>query len=781
MQVFILGMHRSGTSALARVLNLMGLYFGEEDAGTGRSSENEKGFWERRDVRMINDSILFTSKCDWDLLAEFDPGLIPDTTKEGHASAIADVVTRLDAHRPWFVKEPRLCVTFPIWRSALEQPLCIHISRNPLEVAHSLKARNRIPIRVGLALWELYNVHALQAATQLPLLRVTYEDLVGDPDRTSETVRVFLTEHGSYPMRNLTASELSGSLDSKLRHHQKEASALSRVATKDQLDLYRRLVDSTAPIDAPRAVSEGSLDTLRKYERTANVDDRRRAATESTARRRRSHLELQIALRGVELRHALAAQQRVELETKRLQTTGRALEIQLATSNERVRTQRDHIRTLQDDIRTLRDDIRTHRDHIRTLQQRTASHDQLLARHEKLKQDLDQKRRRGAELERSCRRNQRELGELKPRYAEALAQVRHESRELRKADRQYAELNVRWLRAERELDHHRRLVARLQALRSDKEGTRPQELKPPAGNTSKGSMALTTTPPLAPQEQACVDVVVCVHNALAYVEQCLDSVLSKSTAKYRLIVVNDGSDQRTSDWLRSLASRTESVDLIETEAGPIGYTRAANVGLRATTGDYVVLLNSDTIVPRLWLESLLDCMTSDDRIGIVGPLSNAATWQSVPDFVDNRGRWEVNKLPPGYNVDEFSEFVFGVSERRFPRVPFLNGFCLMLRRDVIGQVGYLDEDSFPQGYGEENDLCLRTLDAGFDLAVADHCFVYHAKSKSFGASARDELAREGRHALYEKFGKERIEQRSDEARSSASLERIRRTIKDALE
>ena len=772
MQVFILGMHRSGTSALARVLNLMGLYFGEEDAGTGRSSENEKGFWERRDVRMINDSILFTSKSDWDLLAEFDPDLVPDTTKEGHASAIADVVTKLDAHRPWFVKEPRLCVTFPIWRPALERPVCIHISRNPLEVAHSLKARNRMPVRVGLALWELYNVRALQATVELPLLRVTYEDLVSDPGGTSETVRLFLAKHGSYPVRNPTASELSGSLDSKLRHHQKEEAALSRVATRDQLDLYRRLIGSTAPIDAPRAVSEGSLNTLRKYETTASVDGRRRAAMESSARRRRSHLELQIALRDVELRHALAARQRAEAslstgqrrfdsETKRLQAIRRALEVQLAETDERVRT-------LRDDIRTLR--------------RKNAYHEQLAARHEKLKQDLDQKRRRGAELERLCRRNQRELGELKPRYAEALVQVRQKSRELRNAHRQYAELNVRRLRAERELDHSRRLVARLEALRSAKDVTRPLESKLAAENTPDSPTATATTPPLAsPIEQPCVDVVVCVHNALAYVKQCLDSVFSKSTAKFRLIVVNDGSDQPTTEWLQGMASRTESTDLIETACGPIGYTRAANVGLRAATGDYVVLLNSDTIVSRLWLESLVDCMTSDDRIGIVGPLSNAATWQSVPDCVDDRGRWAVNKLPPGYNVDEFAELVFAVSDRQFPKVPFLNGFCLMLRRDVIGQVGYLDEKSFPRGYGEENDLCLRALDAGFYLAVADHCFVYHAKSKSFGASARDELAQEGRHALYEKFGKVRIEQRSEEARNSTSLERIRRTIKDALE
>ena len=171
--------------------------------------------------------------------------------------------------------------------------MCVHISRNPLEVAHSLKARNGIPVAVGLALWELYNVRALQAATELPLLRVTYEDLVGDPVRTAETIRLFLAERGSYPIRTPTECELSASLDSNLRHHHREMGALSKVATADQLALYRQLIRSETPIDAPRAVSEGSLNVLRKYEAASNVDDRRRAAMESNARRQRSHLELQ--------------------------------------------------------------------------------------------------------------------------------------------------------------------------------------------------------------------------------------------------------------------------------------------------------------------------------------------------------------------------------------------------------------------------------------------------------------------------------------------------------
>ena len=281
------------------------------------------------------------------------------------------------------------------------------------------------------------------------------------------------------------------------------------------------------------------------------------------------------------------------------------------------------------------------------------------------------------------------------------------------------------------------------------------------------------TPPAA--LRAGVDIVVCVHNALDHVKRCLGSVMANTTVDFRLIVVDDGSGAETSLWLRGFAARHSVVRLIETD-GPLGYTCAANRGLHASTMGKVVLLNSDTIVPRLWLEALLGCMADDDRIGIVGPLSNAASWQSVPERFDGRGGWAVNDLPPGYNVDEFGELVYRASGCRFPRVAFLNGFCLLIDRKVVDRIGYLDEESFPRGYGEENDYCLRARDAGFELAIADHCHVYHAKSKSFGSASRDKLARDGREALLGKYGPEVIEQGTEALRNSTELAEVRSRI-----
>ena len=177
---------------------------------------------------------------------------------------------------------------------------------------------------------------------------------------------------------------------------------------------------------------------------------------------------------------------------------------------------------------------------------------------------------------------------------------------------------------------------------------------------------------------------------------------------------------------------------------------------------------------------MLECMASGSSLGIVGPLSNAASWQSVPERTAGDGRWAVNELPPGYNVDEYAELLWLSSKRRFPRVDFVNGFCFMVTRSVIERVGLLDEDTFPRGYGEENDYCIRAQDAGFELAIADNCFVYHAKSKSFGDAARDKLAQEGGVALERKHGKARIDRSSDALRDSAVLAEIRETIRSRI-
>lgn len=277
-----------------------------------------------------------------------------------------------------------------------------------------------------------------------------------------------------------------------------------------------------------------------------------------------------------------------------------------------------------------------------------------------------------------------------------------------------------------------------------------------------------------------VDVIVPVYNALSDTEQCLDSVMAhRDGLDVRVIVVNDGSDDATTTSLRAIASTTPEVVLIE-HARNLGYTRAVNSGLKASSARYVVTLNSDTLVGDGWLRGMLRCMASDKEVGIVGPLSNAASWQSVPTLFDPDGSFSTNRLPAGVDVAAMARTVSEASKRRYPRVPFVNGFCFMIRREVIDAIGFMDEVSFPQGYGEENDYCIRAADAGFKLSIADDVYVFHAKSKSFGHARRKALSDAGSRVLRKKHGHRRFSAMVARMRSDRGLDRVRDDVRSTM-
>ncbi|MFA7239744.1 MAG: glycosyltransferase [Sulfuricellaceae bacterium] len=255
--------------------------------------------------------------------------------------------------------------------------------------------------------------------------------------------------------------------------------------------------------------------------------------------------------------------------------------------------------------------------------------------------------------------------------------------------------------------------------------------------------------------QVGVDIVVCVHNAPEDVERCLSSVVRCTLPPYSLILVDDGSDEPTRDYLRRFAFDQDAL-LIRNEAAR-GYTLAANQGLQASSAEYVVLLNSDTIVSPNWLDRMAMCAASDAAIGIVGPLSNTASWQSVPEL-EEQGDWANNPLPQGVTVEQMATRVAHHSARLYPRIPFLNGFCLMIKRQLIDAIGQFDEAAFGRGYGEENDYCLRARKAGWALAIADDAYVFHAQSKSYSHERRKQLCDQAGAALAAKHGHEIIEQ-----------------------
>jgi GT2 family glycosyltransferase len=276
--------------------------------------------------------------------------------------------------------------------------------------------------------------------------------------------------------------------------------------------------------------------------------------------------------------------------------------------------------------------------------------------------------------------------------------------------------------------------------------------------------------------QPSVDVVVCVHNALTDLRRCIGALLSASDRVLRLILVNDGSDSATSDFLRTFAARHPAVTLIHRRTPPHGYTIAANRGLRASSGDYVVLLNSDTVVAAGWLGKLVDYGEAHPAVGILSPLSNAASHQSVPSVRDSDG-WAVNRLPDWLTVDGMDLVVERGTPRVDARLPFLNGFCYAIKRAVIETIGLFDEARFASGYCEENDYSHRARQAGFQLAVLDDVYVHHAKSSSFGAGGRARLARHNYELFLAKHDRDELQQLVAELEADQSLEPVRAAVR----
>jgi GT2 family glycosyltransferase/lipopolysaccharide biosynthesis protein len=304
------------------------------------------------------------------------------------------------------------------------------------------------------------------------------------------------------------------------------------------------------------------------------------------------------------------------------------------------------------------------------------------------------------------------------------------------------------------------------ATRHPKLGIMPALATLWAGGPHKSDPSLTLS----------VDVVVCVHNSPDDVARCLHSLALARDSRTRIVIVDDGSASSTQAIIdRHIAKHPTDV-LVRHETAQ-GYTKSANVGMRVSRAEYVILLNSDTIVPEGWVESLVRAGESDPKVGIVGPLSNAASWQSVPTTVHSSGDYAVNDLPTWMSIDDIANACARMPAELVYPCQIVNGFCFAIKRQVIDQIGYMDESAFPQGYGEESDYCFRLAQVGLSCGFTLSTYVYHAKSKSFNHERRKVLSQQGWEQLITKYGEDRLSTAVKEMQLHPALARAREWFK----
>jgi hypothetical protein len=210
-----------------------------------------------------------------------------------------------------------------------------------------------------------------------------------------------------------------------------------------------------------------------------------------------------------------------------------------------------------------------------------------------------------------------------------------------------------------------------------------------------------------------VSVIIVTYNNIRFTQLCVESVLAKTGyPHYEIVIVDNASQDGTRDYLRVLATKHKHIRIIFNDHN-FGFSKAINLGVKASEGQFIILLNNDTVITRGWINGLLRPLQNPE-IGMVGPVTNNCGNES--------------KIKATYrSLEEMEVFAENYTKTHFNVARSMNMlamFCVALRRETYDQVGPLDEQ-FEIGMFEDDDYSLRLRQAGFKLLSLDDVFIHH--------------------------------------------------------
>ncbi len=358
--LLVLGMHRSGTSAITGALGVLGVPLGSRliDAGP----DNPGGYWEQRDAVLLDEQLLHALGSDWD-----DPTPLPESWLDGEpaseaAAAISALIADEFAGQPlWALKDPRLCRLLPLWRRELlavgVQPSVVLVLRHPDEIAASLRRRDALPATIAHLLTIRYLLDAERASRGLSRSVVSYDRVLEEPATAFARIAVDLSLLWPQPPDRVLP-KLDAFLDPESRHHReqtldaaaREAAGLDSPFRAAVLELHALLEQGvfdaagTARLDAfgeqfqkdlseNAALVERLLDECRL--RRGMRENLRQKFADANAQLRQQLHDTEAAQQRAE---ALSTQRAEELEqvTKRLREVDEALAQREAESRHRL-------------------------------------------------------------------------------------------------------------------------------------------------------------------------------------------------------------------------------------------------------------------------------------------------------------------------------------------------------------------------------------------------------------------------------------------------------------
>lgn len=245
MPICIAGMHRSGTSMIARLLMTVGVDLGPNRTLMPPTPANPEGYWESLPFRALNDALLSVHGGTWHTPPELADGWEmhePLAELRRHAASLP---TQLGLNEPWAWKDPRNSLTLPFWSRIWPDVRTIICVRNPLDVANSLITRDQFGLTASLNLWLHYHIRALAAVRKKPYMVTHFNSYFLDPATEIRRLMEFLgirsTENAIHEACTTIAVEL--------RHSEVGSDDLERVqAPADVIRMYRTLCSEAGPI-----------------------------------------------------------------------------------------------------------------------------------------------------------------------------------------------------------------------------------------------------------------------------------------------------------------------------------------------------------------------------------------------------------------------------------------------------------------------------------------------------------------------------------------------------
>lgn len=436
--ILVLGMHRSGTSLLAGILDCLGCRGPKTPIEA--NEKNPKGFFESKKIFQLNDEILAVAGTRWD---DWQPlhedWLCSPRFSEFHSRAIELLRGEYEDASMIYLKDPRICRLLPLWRNALEElgyrVVCIHTHRHPIDVAKSLEARKTISVEpsLGMLSWFRHVLEGENISRDLPRVFTSYASLLEDWQIFANNAEN--TFDLTWPViKRVAQNRVAQLIDPGLRHHESciqtflqdplipnnfretlqilenWAHAGENKGDRQKFDALRHNFDLATPLlFAPiSALEEANRDVKALASQKASADVYQGEILSLTNKLTEAEGKHdQIALQQEQLRSELDLMSR---EIGKAETQGKIDELRIESLTEKLadaESKRDQLSSQREQLRAELDHSRADMENAQTraqadqcsilslsekLAMAEGKHDQLVLQQEQLRADLDQSR-----------------------------------------------------------------------------------------------------------------------------------------------------------------------------------------------------------------------------------------------------------------------------------------------------------------------------------------------------------------------------------------------------